>query len=122
MLSLRPRNMPVELRRKRRHLSFFLLASLIFPASLGCHSAPPARHYDLKGKVVSVDVKAKTVTVDHGEIPGLMKAMAMEYPVADESALSRLAPGDEIKATVTVDSEDMRLENISVVQAHPTKP
>ena len=77
-------------------------------------AAGPERH-DLHGKVVSVDKAAKSVVVDHDEIPNFMGAMAMPYPVQDESVLDTLKAGDEVNAQVVVDpSGSMHLENIVV--------
>jgi protein SCO1/2 len=77
-------------------------------------ASEPERH-DLHGKVVSVDKTAKSVTVDHEEIPGFMGAMAMPYPVKDESLLDTLSPGDQVNAQVVVDgSGSMWLENVVV--------
>ena len=77
-------------------------------------ASEPERH-DLHGKVVSIDKGAKSVTVDHAEIPGFMGAMAMPYPVKDESLLDKLSPGDQVNAQVVVDgSGSMWLENIEV--------
>ncbi|MGH9783985.1 MAG: copper-binding protein [Terriglobia bacterium] len=79
--------------------------------------APPAasgpERHDLRGKVVSIDKAAKSVVVDHEEIPGFMAAMAMPYAVKDETLLDNLTPGDPVTAEVVVDdSGSMWLENI----------
>jgi protein SCO1/2 len=42
------------------------------------------------------------VTLKHDDIPGVMPAMIMPYRVQDPSALSKLAPGDVITATLVV--------------------
>ena len=76
-------------------------------------AAGPERH-DMHGKIVSVDKAGKNVTVDHDEIPNFMGAMAMPYPVRDESQLDTLKPGDEVNAQVVVDESGMHLENIVV--------
>ena len=120
----------------RAHASF--LHSLIFCLPAGClflgmlacssqpsqteSSAPPAQpgpaagepqRHALKGKVVSIDKTAKSMTVDHEEIPGFMGAMAMPYAVKDDALLDSVAPGDPVTAEVVVDdSGSMWLENI----------
>ena len=73
----------------RSFLSVCFLFSLVFLG--GCSSSPTTspeeRHdYDLKGKVVSVDVVAKSVKIDHEEIPGFMKAMTMPPTITLEQA------------------------------------
>ena len=81
--------------------------------------APPAagepQRHDLRGQVVSIDKAAKSLTVNHEEIPGLMGAMTMPYPVKDESLLDNLSPGDQVNAQVVVEEgAGMWLENIVV--------
>jgi protein SCO1/2 len=74
-----------------------------------------SQRHDLHGRVVSVDKAAKTLVVDHDEIPNFMGAMAMPYAVKDESLLDSLEPGNEVNAEVVVDpSGSMWLENIVV--------
>ncbi|MBI1900363.1 MAG: copper-binding protein [Planctomycetes bacterium] len=53
--------------------------------------------YDIKGKVVSVEPGDKTVTLDHEDIPGLMKGMVMEFSVQDAALLEGLQPGDAVE-------------------------
>ncbi len=59
--------------------------------------------YDIKGKVVAVDAGKKTVTLDHEDIPGLMKAMKMDFQVEDEKVLSGLKAGDAVHGKLRVD-------------------
>ena len=56
-----------------------------------------ARRYEIKGKVVSVDPKKPAITLDHEDIPGLMKAMQMEFDVEDAKILDGIKPGDQVK-------------------------
>jgi protein SCO1/2 len=75
-------------------------------------ASEPQRH-NLRGKVVSIDKPAKSVTVDHEEIPGFMGAMAMPYAVKEEALLDSVSPGDPVTAEVVVDDTgSMWLENI----------
>lgn len=71
----------------------------------GC-GQPKARvaqkHYPLTGKVVSIDLKSRTATVDAAAIPGFMEAMTMDYPIASASDLTALKAGETISATVNV--------------------
>src|SRR5437899_2271151 len=64
-----------------------------------------AKVADIKGKVVSVDPAKKTVELDHEAIPELdMKAMKMEYTVADARLLDGLKPGDSVHGKVKAES------------------
>jgi Cu/Ag efflux protein CusF len=50
--------------------------------------------------VRAVDPVALKLTLDHGDIPGMMKAMKMDFEVADPALLDGLAPGDEVRFAV----------------------
>ena len=80
------------------------------------------RHYQLKGKVVSIDKRAKMLNVDSETIPGFMDAMTMPYKVKPESELEKLYPGDAISADLLVQDEGAGawLENIAVTGHSPS--
>jgi Uncharacterized conserved protein len=98
----------------------FLGLLLTFAAlTISCHKSPAqsnAKRYHLKGKVVSVDTRAKMVNVDSEDIPGFMPAMTMPYEVKPESDLQKLSPGDEITADVVVQDDKGWLEKIVVTK------
>jgi Cu/Ag efflux protein CusF len=79
-----------------------------------CHSEPE-KHYSLQGEVVSVEPSRGTVTVKHGEIPGLMSAMTMSYVAGDPKQLDSLHPGDKISADLVVSDSKGRLEKITLL-------
>ena len=56
-----------------------------------------------EGVVRAVDPVANHLTLEHGEVPGLMKAMTMDYDVADAALLDGLAPGDAVRFTLRED-------------------
>ena len=60
--------------------------------------------YDVTGTVVSLDRDKKAVTLDHEDIPGLMKAMKMEFSVDDPKALEGLSAGDRVSGKVKHES------------------
>ena len=64
---------------------------------LGGHSGPAAVEYEIKGKVVAVDPGKPAVTLDHEDIPGLMKGMEMEFAVSDPKVVEGLKPGDLVQ-------------------------
>jgi protein SCO1 len=49
--------------------------------------------YDASGVVRAVRAEERQVTIEHGEIKGLMPAMTMSFDVADPALLAGLAPG-----------------------------
>jgi protein SCO1/2 len=75
----------------------------------------PAKKQRIKffGRVESVDSTKKTVTVKHGNIPGYMDAMTMDYSVNPDEVLATLHSGDDIRAIVYPD--DLTLHEVQVV-------
>jgi len=102
-----------------RFVFAFVLLVLVF-TSCGKPAAKEvsatAKHFTLRGKVISVDRAAKTATVEHGDIPGYMDAMTMPFPVRQDEVWDVLTPGSEIHADLVVDNANAQywLENISV--------
>ena len=77
----------------------------------GCQGGSDAakdkdKQYDLKAKVVAVDMDGKTVTLDHEDIPGLMKAMEMTFSVENQKMLEGIKPGDRVQGRLKVKSGD----------------
>ena len=88
----------------------------------GCQTKP-MKHYPLSGEVISMDPSREMITVKHGEIPGLMPAMTMDYKVADVKQVEGLKPGDIISADLVVGDNVGHLEKIVVlVKALPPPP
>jgi protein SCO1 len=96
--------------------TFVLMADLLFLA--GCQSAPPpAKRYPLQGEVISVDAPHQLVTVKHGDIPGLMSAMTMQYMAADQKQVEAVHPGDKISAELVIpEDKPGQLDKIVVLQ------
>jgi len=61
--------------------------------------AATARGFPVKGRVVSVQPGRATLTVEHEEIPGVMRAMTMEFHAAPET-LAAAAPGRGLLARI----------------------
>jgi Cu/Ag efflux protein CusF len=70
----------------------------------GTSAKDAAKVYDIKGKVVSLDPTRKVVELDHEDIPGLMKAMTMEFAVEDAKLLDGLKPGDPVRGKLKAES------------------
>jgi protein SCO1 len=77
----------------------------------GCQAAPE-KHYPLQAEVIQTNPDAKSITVTHGDIPGLMPAMTMTYMVAEPKEMESLKPGDTISAELVVSDNKGRLEKI----------
>lgn len=81
----------------------------------------PAKRYQLKGKVVSIDKQGKMVNIDSEAIPGYMDAMTMPYTVKPESELDTLHSGDIVTGDLVVQDDNAWVENITVT-GHSTQP
>jgi len=107
-----------------RHVALFCVFALLAfsaacnrgasqPASANSQSA--AKHYALKGQVVSIDKKAVTADINNEPIPDFMDSMVMPYPVKPPAALDQLHAGDSITADVVVaEPGKYWLENVKV--------
>ncbi len=90
----------------RSFIPSLVVAVAVAAAIAGCQnssstsSAPGAKVYDVKGKIVSLDAGKKVVTLDHEDIPGFMKAMTMEFSVADAKVLDGLKAGDVVQGKI----------------------
>ena len=73
------------------------MAAALAAAIVGCGASDTATGEAI---VRAVDPVAHRVTLDHGDLPGMMKAMRMDFGVADPALLAGLAPGDEIEIEV----------------------
>lgn len=64
-------------------------------ALAGCGGSPTEG--EASGIVRDVDAAAGRVTIDHDDIPGLMKAMTMTFEVADPELLEGVDPGERVQ-------------------------
>jgi Cu/Ag efflux protein CusF len=55
------------------------------------------------------------IMLKHGDIPGLMPAMTMDYKVAEVKQIEGLKPGDTISADLVVGANIGHLEKIVVM-------
>jgi protein SCO1 len=99
-------------------MNVLVACALIFA---GCHK-DEAKHYPVSGEVISVDVPHKMIMLKHGDIPGLMPAMTMDYKVADVKQIEGLKPGDTIRADLVVGENIGHLEKIVVIMKAATPP
>jgi protein SCO1/2 len=96
----------------RQQVKGVVIASLVFILA-GCQRQAASRVYDVKGTVVAVDPAAKTLELDHEEIPGYMQAMRMTYPVADAKLLEGLSAGDSVLGKLKVGSRSYTLTSLA---------
>lgn len=77
---------------------------------------PQVQHYQLKGKVVSVNASNSSIVVDMEAIPGYMGAMTMSYPVHGAGTLASLHAGDAITADLMLANDGAYLDNVRVAE------
>jgi Cu/Ag efflux protein CusF len=90
-------------------VSWLRMMVLLIPLALvGCggsnQGTTAGKDYPIKGKVIAVDPSKPSVKLDHEEIPGLMKAMEMDYAVADAKLLEGIKAGDLVQGQLRVES------------------
>ena len=103
-----------------------VLSLLAFVNLSGCQRSqrprsPTEKHYDLKGKVVTVEKDKRLVTVAHEDIKDYMPGMTMPFSVGEGSAWvfeapHEVAPGDQITATLVVDGTQSWLEDLVITK------
>ena len=59
-----------------------------------------------QGTVAGVDAGKGEITIDHGEIPGVMGAMTMTFTVSDKALLANVTPGAKIEFDVKHSGND----------------
>jgi Cu/Ag efflux protein CusF len=56
--------------------------------------------YKGSGKVTKINNELGSIEMDHGDFPGLMPAMRMEFYVSDKAMLQGIAVGDSVDFTI----------------------
>jgi Cu/Ag efflux protein CusF len=88
----------------KRH-AWFCCVVLSVPGMIaGCKSGGDAKEkiYDVKGKVVAVDLDKKKITLAHEDIPGLMSAMTMAFDLEDAKVVEGLKADDPVQGKLKV--------------------
>jgi protein SCO1/2 len=80
-----------------------------------CNSAPT---YILEGTVVEVRA-TQEIVVDHREIPGLMPAMIMPFPVSDPALLAEVRPGTQIVGRLEIGQQGAQIVKLRVTGQGP---
>ena len=100
---------------------------------LACGPKDGATRYPITGKIESLDILDREVTVAHEPIEGYMPAMTMPFKMPKDASLlgrfrglpiERLRRGDVIAATLAVTNDRSWLENVKVLryEAPPELP
>ena len=67
------------------------------PATTATLELPKNGNYNAKGKVTKINNELGSIELDHGDIPGLMPPMIMEFFVKDKALLHDVKVGDQIE-------------------------
>ena len=76
-----------------------VLALVLCVGSWGCGGSGP-EGYVGRGEVQAVDAEARKITIDHQDIPGLMKAMTMTFELAPDVGLEGVSVGSAVEFSV----------------------
>lgn len=95
------------------------IASLVAALGLGAacrdEGPPGVGRHSAKGTVEDVDRENAQVLIEHGDIPGLMPAMTMNFAVPGAEVLARLAPGQIIEFELDFTGRSYELVDFEVV-------
>ncbi len=78
----------------------------------GVAACSRGRAYELRGQVIAVDPARHELTVKHEDIRGFMPGMTMPFKVRKGESLAEREPGELIRATLVVGTNDAHLEYI----------
>src|SRR6185369_16141228 len=102
---------------KTKSLFFISLLLSLALVGIACsRRASNEKRYPIKGKVIAVNKTDATVTIEHGDIPGYMSAMTMEFKLKKRADLETLKPGDQITGNVVVDDTSSWVEILTSVE------
>ena len=82
-------------------------------------AADRPEHFEAQGTIVAVDLEKQTVTIDHGEIKGLMSPMTMTFPVESPELLQGTTPGDRVTFRLLRTSK--RLAMVALTKEGPSQ-
>ena len=92
------------------------LAAACGPGPDRYEASAAARRFPIEGTVRGVNAERAEVTVQHGDIPGLMDAMTMTFPVKERWIAREAAPGDRLTGTLIVDDGRSWIESTSLTR------
>jgi len=92
-----------------------VLTVLVALGFAACNEEGGPGVYATRGTVEDVDHAGAQALVDHEDVPGLMRAMTMNFAVPDEEVLARLAPGQVIEFDLRFTGRSYEIESFEVV-------
>ena len=100
-------------------LAFPEATSSLFTRAMVSAANQP-EHFEAQGTIMAVDLHKHMVTIDHGEIRGLMSPMTMAFPVQSSEILRRIAAGDPVTFRLLRTSDTLTIVNL-VKEAVPAE-
>jgi Cu/Ag efflux protein CusF len=100
----RTENMKLIRSGTAKSASFICIALLAL--LVGCKGPTKLKHFPVSGEVMAKSVSSQEITLRHGDVPGFMAAMTMDYSLPNAAVLDELQPGDRIAAQIAVDPAD----------------
>lgn len=97
--------------KRRGRLEMVLVIGVLMAATPARSQPPGARSHAFRGRVVSVNAQAGTLSVANENVEGWMAPMTMGYKVDKPDVLKQLKAGDTIAATV-YDNDFSTLYNV----------
>jgi protein SCO1/2 len=97
-------------------------AILLSIALLASSSGRALEEHPVKGLVLKVDVKNRSLVVSCDTIPGYMDAMEMPFAVQDSKTLATLKPGMTVRFTMVERANVLYAENIHAGTAANFEP
>src|SRR5438093_8490589 len=89
----------------------WLAPVVVLTLALGCGRST----YTATGDVTAVDPAALRVTISHDDIPGLMGAMTMAFPVRSADVLSGIGPGTRVRFELVQAGQDLIVTRLVAV-------
>jgi Cu/Ag efflux protein CusF len=102
----RTENMKLIRSGTAKSASFICIALLAL--LVGCKGPTKLKHFPVSGEVMAKSVSSQEITLRHGDVPGFMAAMTMDYSLPNAAVLDELQPGDRIAAQIAMWSSRQR--------------
>lgn len=87
-----------------------VISSLCSLFVTSCQTHSDTKRYVLEGSVLRKNPASQEITIHHGDIPGFMPAMTMDYKIQNLADYRQIETGDKIKADLVVRSEGANLD------------
>lgn len=96
-----------------------LLIALVFGLSCGALDSHAQIRFEGEGRVVAVDERQGSVTLDHGPIPGLAPAMRTEFPVEHVELLRKARIGEVVRFSLATNEDSHGILTLSSLDPLP---